>query len=125
MFKTASKEGYRYPTSRGQVTTEDLWDMPLTGQFSLNNTALSLDAKVEAGGKKSFVGTTTGDPLSEAKLEVVKAVIADKQADATARTDAKALKAKKQKLMELINAKEDEALGGKSLAELTAELAAL
>jgi len=123
MFKRASKEKYLYPTAKGLVNTEDLWDMSLT---SLNDTAQRLDTKATTGVKKSFLKQgSTADTLSEAKLLIVVAIITEKEAAAEAHVNDKALKDKRQKLMALIADKGDEADGKKSMEQLVAELAAL
>lgn len=47
LFEKASKLKLRFITCRGVVPTEALWDLPLTGDFSLNELATDLKKVLE------------------------------------------------------------------------------
>ncbi len=124
-FIKASKKAYRYTTVRGMVTTEDLWNMKLEARdsFDLNHVAIALAEAIEATTTKSFVKPTTSKTADEeSKLEIVKYIIADKIEKLEKASKAKEKREKRAKLMEIIDAKQDEALQGKSIEELKKEL---
>jgi len=123
MYKTATRENFTYPTTRGLCVTSDLWSMPLTGSFSLNDTAIRLDDTLEKSAKKSFVeASSSEDTTTTMKLNIVKDIIADKLAEKAARKDAASVKAKKDKLLGVLARKQDAALEDKTEAEILAEL---
>ena len=57
LFEKANKLKVRFETNKGNVTTEDLWDMPLvsTTGFSLDAIAISLNRKLKETEEESFV----------------------------------------------------------------------
>jgi hypothetical protein len=76
IFEKASREKLRFQTTKGFVTTEDLWDLSLD---SLDNIAIATREKLEKASTKSFVAKkTTGNKKLELELEVLKHVITDK-----------------------------------------------
>lgn len=84
LFVKATKEKYRFDTVRGYVTTEDLWDIPLTStqqgvDFSLNKVAQDLSKELKALGEENFVSKKdVKNTVLENKLEIVKFIIAYK-----------------------------------------------
>lgn len=72
----------RFPSSRGPLTTEDLFDLPLTSTnvLDLETVAQGLYKKTQELPTQSFTGGNTKESAdANFKLEVVKAVIAYKQ----------------------------------------------
>ena len=121
MFEKALKQKLRFDTSKGSISTEDLWDLSLS---SLNEIAKDVNKKIKASEEESFIDTkTTTSTKDQLKLEVLKFVIADKIATrdaAKARADKQAQVAK---IKSLIANKADEQLANASLEELSAMLA--
>jgi len=104
IFEKASKAKLRFSTSRGQLSTEDLWDLSLE---SLDSIAVAIDKALETAGKKSFIGKrdTTNTTL-ELQLEILKHIIEVKLAE----KDAKAKRSRailKQQLREIKDYNED------------------
>jgi hypothetical protein len=123
MFEKASRLKLRYKTSVGSIATEDLWDVTLE---SLNTLAKSLNKELKDAQEESFIGTRSkANTILELKFEIVKYVIKVKLEEAETRKNAADKKAAKEKIMELINRKKDEALSSKSIAELQADLDAM
>jgi len=121
MFEKALKQKLRFDTSKGSISTEDLWDLSLA---SLNEIAKEVNKKIKASEEESFIDTkTTTSTKDQLKLEVLKFVIADK----IATRDAAKARAEKQaqvaKIKSLIANKADEQLANASLEELSAMLA--
>lgn len=123
MFEKASRLKVRFTSKKGSITTEDLWDLPLT---DLDQIAKGLNKELKEQEEESFIVTRKKSNVElEVKFEVVKHVITVKLAESEARSKQAAIKAHKQKIMEIIEAKKDQALGAKSIEELQAELRAL
>lgn len=130
LFEQASRRKLRFTSFGGAITVEDLWDLPLQHPHKLNldNLALELSQQVkEFEGKTSFV-TPEKTPKNEDLLlafEVVKHIIAVKVAERDARKLESDKAAKKQKLLELLDKKENEALEGLSAEEIRKQIAEL
>lgn len=128
LFEKASRQKLRFDTVKGSLTTEDLWDLPLTSQrgASLDGIAMGLNRELKDTTQESFVlPATTTNTLAQLKLDVVKHVIAVRQAENTAELVKREAAAKKQRILGIIDKKQNEKLEGASLEELEAELAAL
>lgn len=128
IFK-ALKNNYRYPTAKGLVTTEDLMDMPLKSApgHDLNSVAQILHDEIQATSSKiDFVSKKkASNKLLEEKMEIVMMIIEDKIADQEAAKNAKALKERREQLLELKKNKELEAAGEMSLEDIEKELRTL
>ena len=129
MFEKASRKKIRFDSSKGQLTIEDLWDLPLTsatGRVNLDDTARELYRQLKSGDDISFVvKERKSDELIQLKFDIIKHIIEVRVAEAEARSTEKENSLKKQHLLQLISDKQDEALKGKSVEELKAELAKL
>lgn len=129
IFERAARGKYRFASGKGQLTVEQLFDLPLQGgAANLDSIAIALDRELETAAPKSFVSASSGDAARselEAKLDIVKHVIASKLA-AQAAAETRAIKAeKRRRILEVLDRKDNEALEGKSRDELIAELEAL
>jgi hypothetical protein len=129
IFVTASRKKFRFASERGELTTENLWDLPLTSKngFNLNSVAIAVHTELKGLSEESFVEVSTNPRRKDLEdmLEVVKYVIAVKQNEAKASIERVAKQELKRKLQGAIEAKEGEALSGASLDDLKAQLAAL
>lgn len=125
LFQIASKKKFRYPTRRGEVSTEDLWDLSLE---DLNNVAVSLHRSVQASaGEISFITPKTpkqksDEKLSELRLELVKAVIEERLADDAARRERARTRQQREFLSELREKKRMDALSSLSLEEIEKQM---
>ena len=124
LFKLAARRKTRFPSNRGELTAEQLYDLKLA---DLDITARTINTELKSLTEDSFVELKP-DPrrghLADA-LALVVEVIADKQADAAAaqkRVDKAALR---RTLSEALARKQDEALSSASVEELQRQLAAL
>ena len=129
IFEQASIQKVRFPSVRGELTTEQLWDLPLQSknQFDLDTVAKEVNASLKAVTEESFVNTTTSPAKSkyELMLELVKHVIAFKlKANEEARNKA-ANTAKKDKLIAILGEKQDEALKALTPEELAKQISEL
>lgn len=125
LFVLAARKKFRFATSRGQVTVEDLWEMSLTSRddFNLDNVAINLDEQVDT---KSFVKRRSAEGnVNQQKLEIVKFIIETKIVESEAAELAAMNKQKKDKLLAILASKEEQKLAGLSEEEIRAEIAKL
>lgn len=129
MYKKAAQLKVRFSTAKGELTVEDLFDLPLSsgvGRPNLNDIAKALHKRLKDSDDVDFVDTVKrSDTLDQLKFDLVRDVIAVRVAERDAADIAAARKEEKQKIMALIEKKKDEALSGTSLEELEARLKAL
>jgi len=120
IFEAATRQRLRFPSPSGNLSVEDLWDLTLEG---LDAIAITLYKKVKESSEESFIKKQRkGDKKAELQLAVVVSIIETKVADAEKAKNAADRKAKREKLMELISSKQDDALSRKSITQLKAEL---
>lgn len=131
LFVRASREAFRFPSPQGDLTVEQLWSLPLqttiNNKASLDNVARRVYDDLQGVTEKSFVNTGTNPAKSalEAKLEIVKFLIATRQAEAEAKVNALQKAEKRQKLMQVLARKQEGKLEEMSEAEILAELQAI
>lgn len=124
IFKKATKLRLRFHSSKGQLSVEDLWKLPMVGahdnQPSLNSVATQIFNELQSTTVPNFVGAATNREAAklELKLSILKEIIADRQADTTTAELAQATKARNSRIREIIATKQDDSLSNKSLEEL-------
>ena len=126
MFKKASQMKLRFDTAKGDLTVEDLWDLPLTSEagVSLNGIAIAVNKELQASQEESFVSTQPiGNTVLELRLEILKEVIAVKIAENEKARTAAAKKLRKEKLLAIRANKQDEDIQSKTLDEIDALIA--
>lgn len=129
MFEKASKQKLRFESTKGLLTTEDLWDLPLSSRsgFDLDSVAKAVNQKLKAEVEESFVQTTANSAANQLnlKLEILKHIIADKQAKAR-EAEQRVLQAQaRQKLEDVLAKKKDSELENLSIEEIQARIASL
>ena len=123
MYKKALRTKLRFSTTKGKLTTEDLFDLSLT---DLNNLAIALDKKLSETPRKSFISDITPDTQEdELRFNIVKDIITLKLVERNAAQNAKAKAAEKAQLLEILHRKQNEALENLSVAEIEAKIAEL
>lgn len=131
IFEAAARGKFRYETPNGNLTTEQLFELPLTAtapnRANLNDIAILIDDERESLGRKSFVSTASNPRHAtlDVMLDVVKAVIATKMAAAADAAARKEKLEKRNKILDAMATAENRELGSKSLDQLKADLAAL
>ena len=129
LFLLASRKKLRFPSDRGDLTTEQLWDIPLTSRsgFSVNNIAIAVNNELKSLEEESFVETSQNPRRDDlrAMLEILKTVIAVRQEEGKRRSEAAERASMREQIREAIEAKRREGLASSSLEELQARLAAL
>lgn len=126
LFLLAARQKYRFPSIRGELTAEQLFDLPLTSKsgFDLNSTAKAINSALKDVTTDSFVETISDPrkPELTAKLEIVKEVIAIKQAENAAAADKAKRAEKRAKILDAIAAAETRELSKASVDELRKQL---
>lgn len=129
LFLQATREKFRFESNKGDLSVEQLWDLPLTSRtgFDLDTVAKAVNANLKASNEESFVNVSNNPAVSrlQAQLEVVKAIIEVKlaQAEATKKRAEKAVE--RQRLMEVLHSKKDQELQGLSVEEIKRRLSLL
>lgn len=115
MFETATRTKMRFPF-KGMISVEDLWDLSVR---DLDNIFKTLNAQVKKSQEESLLATKSKEEEAlAAQIEIVKYIVTIKLAEANAAEYAKENKEKKQKIMEIIAAKKNEALHNMSVEDL-------
>lgn len=125
-FVTASRLKVRFETSKGLLTVEDLWDLPLDhGKVTLDEIAIGLHNELK-GHTESFVHKEkSANTELQVKFDVVLAIIGAKIKERDDAAHARIKAEKKQQILESIARKESKDLEEKSLDDLKSLLANL
>jgi hypothetical protein len=123
VFMNATRKKYRFSTAKGNLTTEQLWDLPLE---SLDEIWQKINATIEDASRTSLLSVRSNKnvELTE-KAEVVKAIVEYKLAAAEKADKARQTKAEKERILNIIAAKQEQELASMSIDELKKRLEAL
>jgi hypothetical protein len=129
VFEYATRNKIRFHSSRGELTLEQLWDVPLrsTDGFDLNAVAKNANKALKEVFEESFVETkkTPQHVRLEITLDVVKNVIDAKLADEEAAKRRAANRVEKEKLLAILSEKQDGKLSELTEKQLRQRIAAL
>lgn len=122
MFETAVRNKMRFPY-KGQISVEDLWDLDVN---ALDGVFKTLNSKVKVSQEESLLRTRSKESEElMVQIEIVKYIVSVKLAEAEARKNAEANRAKRQRILGILSDKQESDLKNKSPEELQAMLAAL
>lgn len=117
IFERAVREKTRF-NFKGQISVEDLWDLSLE---NLDAIWCSLEAELEKLPRRSLLATGIDQRGEiEFKQEIIKHIVDTKKIESEARAQAKQNSAKKQMVLDIIEAKKNEDLKNMSVEELIA-----
>ncbi len=128
LFVYATSNKLRFSSTRGELTIEQLWDLPLSSRDGFNLDAIAIAAdKAFKETEVSFVATTktVEHTRREAVLETVKYIISVKLAEAEAATKRVANQQKRERILRALAEKQEGKLLEMSEKELQEQLAAL
>lgn len=115
LFEVASRTKMRFPY-KGMISVEDLWDLSLP---ALDGVFKTLNSNAKKSQEESLLNTKSKeDETIEMQIEIVKHIVFVKLEEKQARENALEKKEKKQKIMQILAAKEDEDLQNKSVEDL-------
>lgn len=122
MFEQASRQKLRFQSSIGQLSVEDLWDLPLTSKskVSLDGLAVQINRQLKDEQQESFVTPVTSGSDLQVKLDILKHIIRVKMDENQARLQENERAEKRRKIADIIARKEDQSLEGLSIEELRA-----
>lgn len=129
IFEQASITKLRFDSTRGDLTTEQLWDVPLSSKngFSLDDIAKSVNRELKATAEESFVAPASSGASTklQLQLEILKHIIAVKMDARDKASQAAERAVKKAKLLEVLAEKQDTSLRQLTVEELQEQIAAL
>uniref|UniRef100_A0AAU6VZ96 Uncharacterized protein n=1 Tax=Pseudomonas phage Arace01 TaxID=3138526 RepID=A0AAU6VZ96_9VIRU len=128
LFQQASRVKLRFNSPRGELSVEQLWDVPLTSRngFDLDNIAKGANRDLKDATEESFVQTTSPQAtILNLRMDVIKSVIATKIAERDAAETKEKRRVERDRLIALLADKQDAALQELSAEEIQARLEAL
>jgi hypothetical protein len=128
LFELATRKKFLFPCSRGNITVQDLWDLPLRSTVdkpNLDDVARNLFRQLRNDDGVSFVNEgTTVDSTIEKKLDVVKYIIEVKKTEKLKTEEHKAKAAEHQLLLEALANLDNEDRKKMTREEIKAKIAA-
>ena len=116
LFEKASKMKLRFSTTKGVLSTEDLWDLSLE---SFDKIAKNLYKQIKESEEISFISEKSSeDTLASIKLEIVKFVITFKMDEAKEKKLRAEKLALKKRIADEIAKKKDNKISEMSIEEL-------
>ena len=129
IFEYATRNKIRFPSVKGELTVEQLWDVPLRSRddFNLNSVAKAANKAWKDASEETFVETvkTTAHVRLETAFEVVKHVIDFRLAEEASAKKRADNKVEKEKLLSILADKQAGKLSELSEKELQRRIAAL
>lgn len=129
LHELAIRKKYRFPSVQGELTPEQLYDLPLKSKRAsdadLNSVAVALHQEIKLVADTSFVDDDVPPASADLqnRFELVKHIIDVKKREIAAAKVAAQNNAARVKIAEIRNRKQDAALEDKSIEELDAILA--
>jgi len=125
LFQIATKNKFRFDSLKGALTVEQLWDLPLSsaGSACLNEVAVKVHRDLGTTEETNFVQNVSSsvrkaNRLLVQKLDLVKEIIAYKQAAELKAQKRAATQERNQQIMEIMDSKKTEAMGKSSMKKL-------
>lgn len=129
LFEYATRSKLRFTSVKGELSAEQLWDVPLrsTDGFNLDAIARTANKVFKDATEESFVATakTPAHTRLEMALEVVKRVIEVKLEDEAVAKKRSENRAEKEKLLKILAEKQDGKLSELSERELKKRISEL
>ena len=120
IFKMAAEQKLRFPF-RGLIAVEDLFDLSLT---SLDTIYKELSKEVKKANEDSLLDVVTKeDDKLALRIEIVKTIFTQKQAEAKEKSEAKEKNEKRKVLLDMLAEKQNEELKGMTKEQILEELA--
>ena len=122
IFEYVSRNKVRFPY-KGNVSVEDLWDLSVS---ELDKVFKALNSRRKQSQEESLLNTKSQeDEIVETQIEIVKYIVSVKLAEKEARERASENRARKQKIMAIMAARDDKALENASDEDLQKMLSEL
>ena len=129
IFEQATRRAIRFESAKGDLSVEQLWNLPLQSrnQFDLDTVAKTVNRQLNDVTEESFVSVRE-NPAKETlslKLELVKHIISVKLQEAEEARNRANKASEKEKLLRLLDEKQNEALRALTPEEIQERLKAL
>ena len=131
-FEQATRQKLRFPTARGALGAEQLWDVPLRSKdaFNLDEVARAVSRELKEASQESFVdgadpAQTKAQGQRALRLEVVKRVIEVLLEEERRAQRAAAASQERAKLLQILSEKQDGRLSALSEEELRRRISEL
>jgi hypothetical protein len=115
LFEKASKIKLRFPTSKGWLSVEDLWDLTVR---ELDGVYRSVSKEIKSIQEDSLLERKTGGSVFELQIEIIRYVYSVRQDEIEKREKSIARREQIRQLEDIIARKENTALSDKSLEDL-------
>lgn len=123
MYKKGTRSKVRFNTSVGYLCIEDMWDLSLT---QLNTIAKVLNKELKSSEEEDFLEDESKEDIElKLKFDIVLDILNIKKEERKKREEASKIKAKKEKLLNILEKKQDEGLENMSEEDIKKELAEL
>lgn len=127
IFEQAARQKVRFQSTKGELTVEQLWDLPLTSKtgFDLATIGKATHRALRDMADESFVVVTKPDSAQarlELQMAIIKHIITVKQDEADEREAAARKAQERERLTEILAKKQDAALESLSVEELQARI---
>lgn len=122
LFEVAARGKMRFPY-RGVVSVEDLYDLSVTQLDTIFKTLNKESKQME---EESLLGVKTQQSQElQDQISIIKYIVGTKQEENALKLKAREKTEKKQKLLQILASKQEEAMQNKTEEEILAELEAL
>ena len=129
IFKQATKLKLRFSSVRGDLTIEDLWDLPLTSKsnLSLDGVGKPIQKALRESDEDSLVDvpTTSKNELNSLRLAIIKEIISVKQEENLTKQNQAAIESQKALLKQALASKKVEEINSLSVEEIEKRIASL
>ena len=129
IFKQATKLKLRFPSVRGDLTVEDLWDLPLTSKsnLSLDGVGKPIQKALRESDEDSLVAvpTTSKNELNSLRLAIIKEIISVKQEENLIKQNQAAIESQKALLKQALASKKVDEINSLSVEEIEKRLASM
>lgn len=129
IFKQATKLKLRFSSVRGDLTIEDLWDLPLTSKsnLSLDGVGKPIQKALRESDEDSLVAvpTTSKNELNSIRLAIIKEIISVKQEENLIKQNQAAIESQKALLKQALASKKVDEINSLSVEEIEKRLASM
>lgn len=117
-FKEASKLALRFPTSKGELTVEQLWQLSLTDLSNLIKNVKKILKKSDDDELSFLDEKNTVDTVNQLRFDCAKEIYIDRKTEQELLRTERERKEQNQKIMSIIANKKEQSLQNMDIADL-------
>ena len=119
MFQKATKVKLRFNSGRGLLSVEDLWDLPIDGELSINSLYIDVNNQLKAESTEGLISKKTNNcDALELRLEILKSIYEVKLQEQKDAEQSVYKASQRQKILSIISNKQDTKLTESTVEEL-------